>query len=301
MSRRSLFRPRLGPSVRGPLAARALLRTIARIGPVPAVGAAWLLGKLPEWLAPSRGRYDTTALGAKWTVDLADNLQRVLYFTGTYEPRLLSEVVRRLRSGDTVLDVGANVGTFAVPVAKHLQRLGAGQVIAVEPASDTASRLDAHVRSNRLADVIDVVRVAFGAETTTATLRSMSSSVDDTGVRSLYGDGTEVETIDVVRGDAWLADHEVERVDVLKVDVEGGEIDVLAGLALLLNGPHPPRVVVVEANAGHQSRRGGTVRAILDHVPADAYAVAWIRARGLRPFEGDLGRSGNLLLNLRDG
>lgn len=255
------------------------------------VAAVWALGHLPRRLVPTEGLRDVTLEGLRWRLDLSDNLQRVLYFTGHYEPRLLREVSRRVHPGDTVVDVGANIGTFALPLA----RAGA-HVIAVEPASDTANRLMEHASMNEL--TVRIERVALGATDGTGNLRAIKAAANDTGIRSLYGDGPTVEQVSVQRGDTWLENIGVERVDVLKIDVEGAELDVLTGLSDLLAGPDAPRLVVVEANVGHQERNAGSVAEIVAHFPR--YKVAWIRARGLRSYKSDVRRSGNLLFERSD-
>ena len=97
-----------------------------------------LLSRIPGSLLPFIGHRNAHRAGFVWTLDLADNLQRTLYFTGSYDAVTVRAVTSRLRSGDAVLDVGANIGTFTLPVAAALLNRD-GRVIAVEPAADTTN------------------------------------------------------------------------------------------------------------------------------------------------------------------
>src|SRR5689334_14638423 len=135
--------------VAGPRAARALAAAFMRLGartergymkglyrvasrvpaPMPRLWRA-----PPEWWAAAP-EVRARRLGLDLALDLRDNLQRTLYFTGTYEPGLLRALAAELRPGDVVADVGAHVGVHALSAGRRLRELGGGgRVIAFEPA-----------------------------------------------------------------------------------------------------------------------------------------------------------------------
>ena len=124
---------------------------------------------------------------------------------------------RALRDGGLFVDVGANVGSYAILAAE----LGA-EVIAVEPAADTFGLLSENIALNGYP--VRAVQAAAGSHCGTA---RFTSGLD--AVNSLAPDGpavTELVTVDSLVGD--------RRVTGMKVDVEGFEIDVLRGAARAL-------------------------------------------------------------------
>jgi FkbM family methyltransferase len=253
----------VGPRVGRGLAAlvlRARARTPAgwlegvhRVATRPAPGAPALTRLPGGWWAVSP-LVRVRRLGLGLDLDLRDNLQRALYATGTYEPALVRFLHDELRPGDVMADVGAHIGVHALTAAARLRRLGGGTVVAFEPAHDSAARLRAAAARNRLE--VTVVEAALGAEPGTADLRTDPSyDIADAGVRSLHGRGTRVQTVRVTTLDAWAAEARLERLDLVKLDVEGAELEALRGMARSL-GRLRPRALVVEVKQRVLERAG---------------------------------------------
>src|SRR5919202_2704487 len=139
--------------IAGPVAARTVAAAFMRLGARTERGyAKWLFrvaSRLPEpmprlWRVPPdwwsvEPRVQARRLGVDLELDLRDNLQRTLWFTGTYEPGLLRALHDELRPGDVVVDVGAHVGVHALSAARRLRELGGGRVIAFEPTDDSSA------------------------------------------------------------------------------------------------------------------------------------------------------------------
>ena len=244
--------PVVGPRVGRRLAAVALrarsrtaagwLEGVHRVATRPAPGAP-ALTRLPGdwWTASPRVR--VRRLGLWLELDLRDNLQRALYATGTYEPALVGFLRDELRRGDVMVDVGAHIGVHALTAAARLRRLGGGAVVAFEPAHDSASKLRAAAARNRLQ--LTVVEAALGAEPGTADLRANPAyDAADAGVRSLHARGPRVQTVPVTTFDAWAAEAWLERLDLVKLDVEGAELEALRGMAGSLGRLRPGALVV---------------------------------------------------------
>jgi FkbM family methyltransferase len=199
-------------------------RTISALHRWPFLGQSRLLG----WLLPCQGTRRADVFGCRVELDLGDRIQRSIYL-GTYERKETRLVRRYLRPGMTVVDVGANVGYYTLLAAR---RVGAGgQVFAFEPSAYAADLLERTVQANRLTQV-RVVRSGLGSRPGEARL-----AIPAPGNHTPSMLGTEqgpATTVAVTTLDQSLTDFGIERVDLLKLDVEGYEPQVLAGGAAAL-------------------------------------------------------------------
>lgn len=276
---------------------RALLAGCTSTGNLGAAIAFEIFARLPEALAPTSGVTRCHARGLTWSIDLRDNLQRELLFLGEYDAPTLRVIRERLLPDDVIVDVGANIGAFSLPIARHLHRLGGrGRVISVEPGSESSALLWRHLSGNGLTQLIDVERVAFGASVGRAQLRTNSNfSGEDLGTRSVFGDGEIVEEVEVVRADESLRlRHGITAVDVVKIDVEGSEMSVLEGMSRWFE-EHPPRMLLVEVIDVHLRRGGSSAGDLFQWLRSRGYRGWWVRLRGLRPVDDDALRAGNVL------
>ena len=153
--------------------------------------------------------------------------------------------------GDTVVDVGANVGIWTILAAS---RAGDdGKVLAFEPMPGTADQLEGNLRLNGLENVA-VQRSALGSESATVQMfgdeigagrRPLTPGRRNSGGASLAAAaGSSQVSVEV---DARTLDEAVSslgtpRVSVLKVDVEGAELAVLRGARELLSSETAPAI-----------------------------------------------------------
>ncbi|HEX6748133.1 MAG TPA: FkbM family methyltransferase [Longimicrobium sp.] len=139
----------------------------------------------------------------------------------TWNPAEYEAFRAAAKPGAVALDVGANVGAYALLLGQWVRPRG--RVYAFEPASEAFRGLSEHVRLNGLAAVVTPVRAAVAASTGTATL-----AVDGlSGGNRLGGEGGG-ETVQTVAVDEFCAREEITP-SFLKIDVEGAELDVLRG------------------------------------------------------------------------
>lgn len=145
---------------------------------------------------------------------------------------------RFVRPGATVIDVGANIGYNTV----HAARLAGaeGRVVAVEPTPDNLRVLRHNVAAAKLDNVV-VAPVAAGRAAATRELfvRGSVSAVNSLFPQSCYAEVTEVLRVPVLPLDQ-LVEGEAA---VVKIDVEGGELDVLEGMPRLLRAAHVALIV----------------------------------------------------------
>lgn len=157
--------------------------------------------------------------------------------------RAFSEAVR---DGAVVLDIGAHLGYFTALAAKR-----GATVIAFEPNPRTIPYLRRNLELNGVADRVRVVERAVGEEQGTASF-FLSRGGDES---SLHAHSPEDEPVSV---EVVQVDAEVDglRVDVIKMDVEGGEVEALRGMRRTLADAAPGLVLFVERNSHALGRAG---------------------------------------------
>ena len=207
---------------------------VARRTPVPTDG----LFKVPDAWWAEHPRVRVRRHGLRLELDLRDNLQRTVYFTGAYERPVMALLEAELRPGDVAVDVGAHVGVHALAMARRGAR-----VVAFEPTPDSAAALRAAAARNGLA--VEVVELALGdAAGTVELLADPRYGAADAGVRSQFGAGEVVARARADTFDAWAQRCGLDRLDVVKVDVEGAEVLVLRGMGETLARLRPWLVIV---------------------------------------------------------
>ena len=140
-----------------------------------------------------------------------------------YENEVLSEIERWLRPGDTFVDVGANVGLFSVLAGGIVGE--SGTVVSIEQHPRVHDFLTDNLALNSL-HFVRTHQVAVGAAEGTAFLSDRHA--DDQNALAPAG----TLAVSVVRLDTLLA--EIPRIRVLKIDVEGHELEVLRGANYVL-------------------------------------------------------------------
>jgi FkbM family methyltransferase len=159
---------------------------------------------------------------------------------------------RWVKPGDTVVDVGANIGWNAIRAARLAGPRG--RVVAVEPTPDTLAVLRRNVAASGLRSVM-VEPVAAGrvAGECDFFVRGGVSAVNSLFPESRYARVTDVLRVPVVR----LDDLVEGQVAVVKIDVEGAELDVLEGAPRLLAAPGVVLIVEWDPTLQRMAGYGG--------------------------------------------
>lgn len=267
--------------MRGPLDNRLALRRIARRAAASMLGGP--LGMTAEQLAvllghafahglPGRGtlqvamadafdaRGDEGPLTARLLGGLRMSVPRSLEGTALYlfgcligaEERRITALFRRfLRPGDCFGDLGAHLGFYALMAASLVGP--EGRVLAFEPQAELASHLRRSVALNAFQRTVTVYECAVGAAHGGSVDLYPADDLTNTGSASTlppgWGRPGAARRVPLVRLDRAVAGAGLERLDAMKVDVEGAEDQVVAGMTGLFPDI-APRLMVVELMGG---------------------------------------------------
>ena len=189
-----------------------------------------------------------------------EQLSAAIAQTGAFELSTAVALSRLLKLGDTFIDAGANSGAFTVPAARWVGE--SGRVVAIEPSPRELAKLKANIALNGLTNVT-VAEAALGAAPGRAGLLITPDAF--AGMNTLAprfgnfdGEHKEQVEVSVVTLDSLCRD--LPRVDVVKVDVEGAEVDLLTGATETIRAHRP--AFVIEAAPTVLAAYGSSIEAL---------------------------------------
>jgi FkbM family methyltransferase len=221
--------------------------------------------------------------GLRMELDSRSWVEWNLLFRGDYEPHLTRLWSRIVPPGGVAIDAGANIGAHTLSLARMV---GArGRVLAFEPNPIVRSALIHNLALNGL-EHVTVYDCALGSRAGRSQLRVPSAGTEEwsnMGLASLVALETPHDLIDVeIRTLDEVVDAlRVDRIDVVKIDVQGYEMETLRGMRSCLARFRP--VVVFEYDAWAWSQANVQPAEVFDYLRAAGYALFRIDGRSEEP------------------
>jgi FkbM family methyltransferase len=174
-----------------------------------------------------------TRSGINWDLDLDEGIDLCIYLLGAYEPGTLHAYERIIRPSDVVVDIGANIGAHTL----HFARLvgPAGGVFAFEPTDYAADKLRLNLSLNPdLAGRVNFQQRFLVADSTVTPPLSIASrwpvANEHTDLDAGHlGKPEALAHAVAVTADDFFDAHALQRLDFVKIDVDGYEYPVLRG------------------------------------------------------------------------
>ena len=225
-----------------------------------------------EGLIKNHGYIDKVRLGKSWiTLHLNDQVDGNIWWNGYYEElptKLFKRIIKKV--GGTIIDIGANIGYYSI-IASELVGNG-GNIISLEPVPETFRRLLLNVLplSN-----VKAYQVACGPE---------NGKIDIYAFGDLVSAGSRIssppevnipyhiEEVNMVK----LDDFVDMKVDVVKIDVEGYELNVLKGMKKIITS-NPNIKILLEVNNDLLIKAGSS--------PQEMFS--YLKSFGLSPWDFD--------------
>ena len=213
---------------------------------------------------------------------------------GHYEPytlnlfhRLLEDLNKPGMPMAVFADVGANIGIFSVQAAAKSSRM---RVYAFEPNPESRALLEENARANQLEN-ITIVGSAVGSEAGSC---SLDVSSNNAGMHSLLGRGKNRVTVPLISLDDFFADK--PKPVLVKVDVEGYEPKVLAGMKSILAQSEVKIILEFNPkNLGMGAVEPGQFLAQLESMFEAIYCLDEITGKALPYQKGNAGLTGRIL------
>jgi len=215
-------------------------------------------------------------------LDLAEHMQRRIFWVGYYNREIVALLDRLIEPGMVFLDIGANIGEITMVAARRTKE--SGHVIAFEPMNTIADQLEEHVHRNSL-PWVSVVRAGLSDQCGQADIYDACAQWDSSephrGLGSLYAaqpGATPVQSIALLTLDQYLQEAPIERLDIIKIDIEGAELPCLKGAQATLQRFRP--MIIIELQAETSKTAGYEQTDILDLLEGLGYRFQSIGPKG---------------------
>jgi FkbM family methyltransferase len=199
----------------------------------------------PARLAFGRTRGVVVRSGIRYDVDLGEGIDLSLFLLGSFQAHVVRNQFLRLPADGVVVDVGANVGILTLQLA---QAVPGGRVFAFEPTHYAFAKLTRNLELNpELSPRVEAVQAFVSSASAVRPGLSAYASWRVDGASSVthpwHGGTTKsADEIGAVSLDDFAAQRGLHRVDFIKIDTDGHELEVLRGARALL-AQHKPVVV----------------------------------------------------------
>ncbi len=149
------------------------------------------------------------------------------------EESVLNTFLSKIKVGDIVFDIGANIGLYTLPAALKLR--GTGKVIAFEPVPMWFNRLKNNLSLNSIENVF---MYNVGLYTKTEEREMSMKNIQGSGMASIATDYKdeipesllEKVRVRLVKGDCFVSENKIPLPNLIKIDVEGAELEAIEGL-----------------------------------------------------------------------
>ncbi|MCA9884224.1 MAG: FkbM family methyltransferase [Anaerolineae bacterium] len=259
-----------------------------------------LIAKLTRWLQqqtpdrPLPGLYRlsrvlpgysgsiTLANGVRWPIDTALTAHRELLFSGVYQPALVNALRPYAVPGAYCMDVGSNIGFFAMDFAAQVGP--EGQVAAFEANPALVERIQTVVEINHYGHVQIIPQAVFHTSGQEVTFYVSKYEGKSSLSADLVTERLSEVTVTTITIDDFIVQQGWQRLDVIKMDIEGADVDALIGAEQSIRRFRP--VIAFEFKRGADPDRLAQLQAIFAEA---GYTLQVITLGGDRfPFTWDV-------------
>lgn len=205
-------------------------------------------------------------------VDLRSYTERTAFWSGCYDEEELNWITHQLGDRPVILDVGANIGFYSVPLGMAARRLG-GRVYSFEPVPSNFERLTWLIEQNQLSDVVTAYRIALGSrdEEITLYLDTVDAETENAVAKPCRLNGRKCAA-SMTSLDSFVKEHPISACRAIKVDVEGGEFAFLQGARAFI-AQHRP-LLFVELNHYWMQQFGWSEADLMSELAPYGYRLA---------------------------
>jgi len=184
-------------------------------------------------------------------LDLDEWIQQHIFFLGYFDHYGILFLKKTLKDGDVFIDAGANVGSYTLSAAKLVGKTG--KVFAFEPVRNIFNRLNENIELNDRENIKAEQKALIDKNTE---LELYLTNKSNLGMSSIYHHDTEngqVEKVEAIRLDDYIDNHNINQINLVKIDIEGSEMFALRGMQKTLEKFKPKILIELKEETHAQS------------------------------------------------
>jgi FkbM family methyltransferase len=226
-------------------------------------------------LAPSNSYYEKPAIrfcnryGLNYKLDISDYQNWLLYFYCKTDSSF--GVVNYIKNGDIILDMGGNIGQTAMMMAKFAGKTS--KVFSFEPFPETYEKFVTNLELNpELKDNVSIENCALG--NTVSVLQMYRDCETNSGSNRMVSKESvskELIQVPVSTIDIFVQENNLTKLDLIKIDVEGFEMNVLKGAENTLKKFHPK--LFIELNDKSLKDQGSGAMILISFLKELGYCI----------------------------
>ncbi|MDM9383295.1 FkbM family methyltransferase [Chlorogloeopsis sp. ULAP01] len=174
--------------------------------------------------------------GSIMRLDLRSMLEQKVFFSGEYDGGIIQILSRILEPGVVIFDVGANIGLYSISLGTKLKKIAdKSQIWAFEPVISNFNRLANLVEANHLTNIVYPVHTALGNQEGEVQLcmvdEQNNSSTGNAFLlkESIFNKEKPTCSSPITKLDKFVEKHNISKCDIIKVDIEGAEMEFMLG------------------------------------------------------------------------
>jgi len=235
------------------------------------VGLGSVVDRIGSRIAPRVGSFDVEIDGLRLHGDHIGQLYYVReLLEGDREATFTTLLKSSIRAGMTVVEAGAHIGFLTLQAARAVGP--SGRVYAFEANPHAVPLIERNLTVNGLREQVTVVPLAL-ADVAGTHAFFLSGGGDTSSLHQPEGVSERIE-VTMTALDDWL--DPTVRVDVVKLDIEGGEVAALHGMRETLGRAGPDLVVLAECNPLMLDRAGTSPKELREILEGNGLEVRWI-------------------------
>lgn len=227
-------------------------------------------------ISGKRNRVIKGRLGCEYLVpNIVENIGFEIFINGIYEPDTSDFIVRTVPEDGVFLDLGANIGAITIPVLTKRRDL---TIVCVEAAPWIYHFLEKNLARNGGHSVYAVNKALYHTDNEILNFYSPDDKFGKGSLSPVFTD--KVVQVNTVRTDSLLKDLGIQKVDLIKIDVEGYEWHAFKGAETLLGGAGAPDIIFEFVDWAEEAANGTTIGASQQFLRDMGYRIYYFKKSG---------------------